>query len=104
MPTLQQERALFVLLPYLRPTKSYAQESRTMLNSKRRGVNVPNRASLLAICGLGFVLASSTAAQTWNQVWSDEVNGAAGTAIDTAKLKFESGILNVNNEVDYYCA
>jgi beta-glucanase (GH16 family) len=75
-----------------------------MLNSKRRGVNVPNRASLLVICGLGFVLASSTAAQTWNQVWSDEFNGAAGTAIDTAKWKFESGILNVNNEVEYYCA
>ena len=75
-----------------------------MLNSKRSGGNVPNRAPLLAICGLGLLLASSTAAQTWNQVWSDEFNGAAGTAIDTAKWKFETGILNVNNEVEYYCA
>jgi beta-glucanase (GH16 family) len=65
---------------------------------------VPNRASLLVICGLWLVMAGSTAAQTWNPVWSDEFNGAAGTAIDTAKWKFETGILNVNNEVEYYCA
>ena len=65
---------------------------------------MPNRASLLVTCGLWLVLASSTAAQTWKQVWSDEFNGAAGTAIDTLKWKFETGILKVNNEVEYYCA
>lgn len=75
-----------------------------MLDSKRRAGNVPARAPLLVICGLLLLLASSTAAQTWSQVWSDEFNGAAGTAIDAAKWKFETGILNVNNEVEYYCA
>lgn len=75
-----------------------------MLDSKRRAGNVPARAPLLVICGLWLLLASSTAAQTWSQVWSDEFNGAAGTAIDAAKWKFETGILNVNNEVEYYCA
>ncbi|HEY1471458.1 MAG TPA: glycoside hydrolase family 16 protein [Candidatus Acidoferrum sp.] len=73
-----------------------------MLNS-RLG-NGLNRAALLAICGLWFVCASPTVAQSWNQVWSDEFNGPVGTAIDTAKWKFETGILKVNNEVEYYCA
>jgi beta-glucanase (GH16 family) len=67
-------------------------------------VLLPNRAALLAICGLWFVSASGSAAQTWNQVWSDEFDGAPGTPIDTAKWKFETGILKVNNEVEYYCA
>jgi beta-glucanase (GH16 family) len=75
-----------------------------MLKQAKRRKCATNRASLLVLCGLWLVLASSTAAQTWNQVWSDEFNGAAGTAIDTAKWKFETGILNVNNEVEYYCA
>ena len=62
-----------------------------------------NRAALLTICGLWFVCAGSAVAQTWNQVWSDEFDGARGTPIDAAKWKFESGILKVNNEVEYYC-
>ena len=36
MPTLRQERALFVLLPYLRPTKFYAPETRTMFKQAKR--------------------------------------------------------------------
>jgi beta-glucanase (GH16 family) len=75
-----------------------------MLNRKLRGGNVLNRAALLVICGLWFVLANGVNAQGWNQVWSDEFNGAAGTPIDGGKWKFDTGILKVNNEVEYYCA
>jgi beta-glucanase (GH16 family) len=75
-----------------------------MLTSKRGGGNVLNCPALLTICGLWLVCASSAAAQSWNQVWSDEFDGARGTPIDAAKWKFETGILKVNNEVEYYCA
>ena len=59
-----------------------------------------------------FLLASFLAlapnparAQSWgNPVWSDEFDGALGTPIDSTKWTFETGILNVNNEVEYYCA
>jgi beta-glucanase (GH16 family) len=61
-------------------------------------------ASLLAVSGLWLLFVSGAAAQTWNQVWSDEFAGPLGTPIDTAKWTFETGILNVNNEVEYYCA
>jgi beta-glucanase (GH16 family) len=75
-----------------------------MLNSKRgRGI-VPNRAALLMICGLWLVFANGVQAQSWNQVWSEEFNGPLGQPIDRAKWKFDTGILNVNNEVEYYCA
>jgi len=37
-------------------------------------------------------------------VWSDEFDGALGTPIDATKWTFDTGILNVNNEVEYYCA
>jgi beta-glucanase (GH16 family) len=75
-----------------------------MLNSKLKGGNVPNRAALLVICGLWFALANGVNAQSWNQVWTDEFNGPAGTPIDAGKWKFDTGILKVNNEVEYYCA
>ncbi len=75
-----------------------------MLGGKRRGGNVSNRAVLLTIGGLWLVLAGGAAAQTWNPVWSDEFNGPAGTSIDATKWKFETGILKVNNEIEYYCA
>jgi beta-glucanase (GH16 family) len=65
---------------------------------------VPNRAALLVICGLGFILAKGVNAQNWDQVWSDEFSGPAGTPIDAGKWKFDTGILKVNNEVEYYCA
>ena len=49
--------------------------------------------------GCGFA-----AAQSWTLSWSDEFSGAANSPIDNAKWQFETGILNVNNEVEYYCA
>jgi len=43
-------------------------------------------------------------AQTWALSWSDEFNGAANSPIDSTKWQFDTGILNVNNEVEYYCS
>jgi beta-glucanase (GH16 family) len=49
--------------------------------------------------------AIASRAQSWgNPVWSDEFDGARGTPVDASKWTFETGILNVNNEVEYYCA
>src|SRR5258706_516383 len=57
----------------------------------------------LALLLLAFPLIAG--AQTWgNPVWSDEFNGAANSAIDPANWQYDTGILNVNNEVEYYCA
>jgi beta-glucanase (GH16 family) len=55
--------------------------------------------SLCFLCGL------PAAAQNWgNPVWSDEFTGPLGTPIDSTKWTYDTGILNVNNEVEYYCA
>jgi len=53
-----------------------------------------------------FISASTLAgfAQTWNLIWSDEFNGAANSAISAQNWQYDTGILNVNNEVEYYCA
>lgn len=49
-----------------------------------------------------LVLGGSPAfAQTWTLSWSDEFNG---TTINSANWTYDTGILNVNNEVEYYCA
>lgn len=44
-------------------------------------------------------------AQTWNLVWSDEFNAAAGTYPDTSKWAYDLGNNNGwgNGEVEYYC-
>jgi beta-glucanase (GH16 family) len=56
----------------------------------------------LIVLFLMFPLRS--AAQTWNLSWSDEFSGALNSAIDPTKWQYDTGILNVNNEVEYYCA
>lgn len=43
-------------------------------------------------------------AQTWNLSWSDEFNGAPNSPINPANWQYDTGILNVNNEAEYYCA
>ena len=59
-------------------------------------------AFLICMCGLSSVPA---VAQQWgNPVWHDEFSGPLGTPIDSMKWTFDTGILNVNNEVEYYCA
>ena len=65
-------------------------------------VTISTLFTLVLLC---MVLPSIAFAQTWgNPVWSDEFNGAANTAIDPAKWQYDTRILNVNNEVEYYCA
>ena len=60
----------------------------------------PFRFLLVFLC-----LAIPVSAQNWDDpVWADEFDGALGTSIDASKWTFETGILNVNNEVEYYCA
>ena len=44
-------------------------------------------------------------AQTWGPpVWADEFNGTANSAIDPAKWTYDTGNLNVNNELEIYCS
>jgi len=67
-----------------------------------------SRAALrTALCLMSLCLPLGVAAfgQDWGQpVWSDEFNGPRGTPIDPAKWDYKTGILHVNNEVEYYCA
>jgi beta-glucanase (GH16 family) len=66
------------------------------------------RTSFCVLLALGlFLLAFPTvgAAQTWgNPVWSDEFNGPANSPINPANWQYDTGILNVNDEAEYYCA
>lgn len=60
------------------------------------------RVYLFSLC---LLFSIPTAAQNWGQpVWSDEFSGALGTAIDSTKWTYDTGIWKVNNEVEYYCA
>jgi beta-glucanase (GH16 family) len=61
--------------------------------------------ALLTLSLLLLIFPSVAAAQTWgNPVWSDEFNGAVNSPINPANWQYDTGILNVNNEVEYYCA
>ena len=59
---------------------------------------------LLVLSSAWLLLAGFASAQTWNLAWSDEFNGALNSPIDSTKWQFDTGILNVNDEVEYYCA
>lgn len=50
------------------------------------------------------LLVSAAWGQTWTQVWSDEFDDPASTPINAAKWQFDRGNLNVNNELEFYCA
>ncbi len=63
-----------------------------------------NPAAILSAFVVLFALAGSACAQTWNLSWSDEFNGTANSAINSKNWQYDTGILNVNNEVEYYCA
>ena len=60
--------------------------------------------ALSALCVLLPAFGNTSAAQTWNLSWSDEFNGPLNTPINPANWTYDTGILNVNNEVEYYCA
>jgi beta-glucanase (GH16 family) len=47
---------------------------------------------------------AACAAQSWSLAWSDEFDGAARSPINSSNWRYDTGILNVNNEVEYYCA
>ena len=59
---------------------------------------------LLALLPLCLLFPGICAAQTWSLSWSDEFDGAANSPINSANWQYDTGILNVNNEVEYYCA
>jgi beta-glucanase (GH16 family) len=59
---------------------------------------------LLMLPAIFLLLTGLSAAQTWTLSWSDEFDGAANTPINSANWQYDTGILNVNNEVEYYCA
>jgi len=58
---------------------------------------------LLVVAGMIGIVAVSASAQTWNLTWSDEFNGAANSPINPLNWQYDTGILNVNNEAEYYC-
>ena len=61
--------------------------------------------SLLVLSIVALASASGAQGQNWRTpVWSDEFSGVLGTTIDPAKWTYDTGILNVNNEVEYYCS
>jgi len=53
-----------------------------------------------------LALASAPGAwgQNWTLVWSDEFNGVLGTPINPNNWTYDTGILQVNNEVEFYCS
>jgi len=62
------------------------------------------RVQLLAVAAV-LAAALPARAQTWNLVWSDEFNGAAGTFPDTTKWNYDVGNNNGwgNGESEFYC-
>src|ERR1700723_2085597 len=63
-----------------------------------------NRRTLRALCLVCLLFPAACAAQSWTLAWSDEFAGAANSPINSANWQYDTGILNVNNEVEYYCA
>jgi beta-glucanase (GH16 family) len=60
--------------------------------------------TLMSVGMLWLVLPAICTAQTWTLAWSDEFDGAANSPINSKNWQYDTGILNVNNEVEYYCA
>src|ERR1017187_6599138 len=54
---------------------------------------------LLALGSLCLAFPTVCAAQTWNLAWSDEFDGVANSPINSSNWQYDTGILNVNNEV-----
>lgn len=48
--------------------------------------------------------ALATGTVQWTPQWCDEFGGASGSAIDSTHWQFDRGNLNVNNELEWYCA
>jgi beta-glucanase (GH16 family) len=67
-------------------------------------MNPVRRIQLLAVAAV-LCAALPARAQTWNLVWNDEFNGAAGTFPDTTKWNYDVGNNNGwgNGESEFYC-
>ena len=63
-----------------------------------------NRRTLRALGLVCLLFPTACAAQSWTLAWSDEFDGAAGSPINSSNWQYDTGILKVNNEVEYYCA
>ena len=68
-------------------------------------MHLVRRASLLAAAAV-LAAALPASAQSWNLIWSDEINGAAGTFPDSTKWNYDVGNNNGwgNGESEFYCA
>ena len=66
-----------------------------------RAIGLRGLTTLISFC---LLFPGICAAQTWSLSWSDEFDGAANSPINSANWQYDTGILNVNNEVEYYCA
>jgi beta-glucanase (GH16 family) len=53
---------------------------------------------------LVLFLALQASAQSWTLAWSDEFTGDAGGAPNSNNWTYDLGNLNVNDEVEFYCA
>jgi beta-glucanase (GH16 family) len=53
---------------------------------------------------LFLALSPAAHAQVWLQAWGDEFNGAPNSPIDPTKWTYDTGNLNVNNELEIYCS
>jgi len=59
----------------------------------------------LGLLGLCVLIAMPAMGQNWGSpVWSDEFTGPLGTPINSSNWTYDTGILSVNDEVEYYCA
>jgi beta-glucanase (GH16 family) len=65
---------------------------------------MPGRIRILVLVLIWLMASACACSQTWTLAWSDEFNGTAGSPIDPNNWQFDTGILNVNDEVEYYCA
>jgi beta-glucanase (GH16 family) len=62
------------------------------------------RRRLRALGLVCLLFPAACAAQSWTLAWSDEFDVAAGSPINSSNWQYDTGILKVNNEVEYYCA
>ncbi len=70
----------------------------------RCSFRLPALRGCMILLSAWLLFAAVAGAQTWTPSWSDEFNGAANSPIDSTKWQFDTGILNVNDEVEYYCS
>ena len=96
----------------IEPPSTASISAAALSNSKPGSARFFSRArlgclGLCLVCGVGLVVAQSHSSapdsQRWKLVWSDDFNGANGSAPDAAKWAFETGGSGFgNNELESY--